>query len=193
MNVEVDDRDATHTELRLGVPGGDRDVVEDAESHRAALESVMARRPHECEAVLLDGDQRAAGGETGGLPGRLVRIRVGQEPGLAVDLLDRGQVLGRVNALDRLSRRRPTFAESRERAEQAREPLGILVVEVALGKVELRQRRMADQIDDAASSNLPASPFIPSSRACAAAAPQSGVTSGSGGSGAERSSVAISR
>ena len=140
MNVEVHDRDALDAELGLGVAGGDRDVVEDAEPHRAALEGVMPRRSDEREALLLDRDQRAARGQPSRLPGRLVRVRVGEKPGLDLDRLDGLDVLGGMNALDRLSRRRPPFDESRERAEQPREPLGILVVEVALGRVQLRQR-----------------------------------------------------
>jgi len=154
---------------------------------------VVPRRPYEREALLLDRAQRAAGGEQRRFPGRCIGVRVGEEPGLGLDRLDRVQVFGGMNALDRLPGRELPFDPPRKGLVQPGEPRGILFMEVALGRVQLRQRRVADQIDDEASSNLPASPFIPSPRACSAAAFQSGSTSGNGGSGAERSSVAISR
>lgn len=193
MNVEVHDRHALDPKIGLCMAGCDRDVVEDAESHRAPLESVVPRRPDERESFLLDRAKRTARSELGRLPGRGVRVRVRQKPGLGLDRLDRVQVLRSVNAFDRLPRRRSAFDESREGAEQPDDSLGVFVVEVALGGVQLRQRVVADQVDVRVSSNLPASPIIPSTRACSAAALQSGSTSGSAGIGAERSSVAISR
>jgi len=44
VDVPVEDRDLFPAVLRLRVARGDRDVVEYAEPHRAALSGMMARR-----------------------------------------------------------------------------------------------------------------------------------------------------
>ena len=51
VDVDVDDRDARETELRLRVARRDRHVVHEAEAHRAVGERVVARRAHEREAA----------------------------------------------------------------------------------------------------------------------------------------------
>ena len=53
MDVEIDHRGALGAVLALGVAGGDRGVVEQAETHRPRGLGVMAGRPH--------GDERVGG------------------------------------------------------------------------------------------------------------------------------------
>ena len=71
VDVPVEDRDALEAELGLRETGGDGDVVEEAEAHRAAGERMVAGWPYEREAVALDGLDRAPGGEQRRAVGRL--------------------------------------------------------------------------------------------------------------------------
>ena len=100
VNVEVDDGDSLEPELELRVAGGNGDVREDAEAHRSRLERVVPRRPNQREPAARDGLDRAPGGKTRRLPGRRGGVRVGIEPDLARDRLDRVDVTRGVHDLD---------------------------------------------------------------------------------------------
>ena len=106
VDVPVDDRDPLEAELGLRRARRDRDVVEEAEAHRAVGGRVVAGRPHEREAAGADRLDRAAGGEQRRLVARLRRRRVAVEPGRSVDAADPRDVLGGVAALDLLDGRR---------------------------------------------------------------------------------------
>lgn len=53
MHVEVDDRDALEPVHVERMPRRDRDVVEEAEAHRARRLRVMAGRPHAAERIVV--------------------------------------------------------------------------------------------------------------------------------------------
>src|SRR5205823_3593472 len=71
MDVPVEDRDAPVTELRLGVPRRDRDVVEEAEAHGPVCRRVMPGRAYQREAAALGRGDRAARGQQRRLKARL--------------------------------------------------------------------------------------------------------------------------
>jgi hypothetical protein len=164
MHVDVDDRDARDAELGLRVPGGDCDVVEDAEPHPALPESVMPGRAHEREPASLRGLDRAAGGERRRLPRRRTCIRVRIEHDVDIAGLDRAHVLLRVHPLELLTRGGPALGEPGETLVQDGEPLRQLDM-IVVRSMERGQSRMPDQLHVAASANLPARPSMPSSRA----------------------------
>ena len=97
-----------------------------------------------------------------------------------------------VDALDLLPARPRAVAGAAERLEEDREPLRALRVVMVARRVQVRHRGMRDQLD-AASCSRPASRPSPSVSAAAAPACQSGSRSGSGGMGADGSSVAMCR
>ena len=71
VDVEVDDGDALEPELDLRVPGGDRDVAEDAEAHRRGLERVVPGWANQREAAASStASDRTPCGKTSRLPGR---------------------------------------------------------------------------------------------------------------------------
>ena len=82
---------------------------------------------------------------------------------------------------------------AREGGMESDDALGRLGMRRMHGRMETGERRMADQVQPSASSKRRATAGTPSSVAYAAAAVQSGATSGSGGSGASRSIVAMRR
>ena len=127
VHVEVDDRDALETELALRVASRDGGVAEDAEPHRRALERVMAGRAHESEPAELDRANRAARGETRGIARARNGVRVGVEPPLRVDRLDRVDV-ARASGRARSGRDRPApRSRSRgKRSSSTSQPPGVL-------------------------------------------------------------------
>jgi hypothetical protein len=90
VDVEVDDRHPLHAVLHLHVPCRDRDVVHEAEAHRAARRSVMAGRSHERERAGLRRFDRAARSQQASLPARLRgdRVRIVEPRRLAQLLQD---------------------------------------------------------------------------------------------------------
>src|SRR5205085_7266390 len=70
VDVPIDDRHAPDPELGLGLPRSDRDVVEQAEAHRATGQRVVAGRADEREAAPRDGPARATGREARAPPPR---------------------------------------------------------------------------------------------------------------------------
>ena len=192
MDVPVDDRHSLDAERILRVTGRDRNVVEDAEPHRVAAQRVVAGRPDQRKASGLDRRDRASCGQPRRFPGGRPGERVAVQPGLFVDRGDRLDVCSVVGALDLLAARPHAFAPAAERLEEDREPLGPLGMVMAPRRMEVCHRGMRDQLD-AASSSRPASRPRPSSSAAAPPARQSGSRSGSAGTGAEGSSVAMCR
>src|SRR5438552_10860653 len=87
------------SQRRLGVAGGDRDVVEEAEAHRAAGKGMVARWAHEREAAPLDGVDRTPRGQQRGLVARRRGDRVRVEQGRDLDPLDEVDVGRLVAAL----------------------------------------------------------------------------------------------
>ena len=71
VDVPVDDRHPLRPELCLRRAGGDRDVVEEAEAHRAVGGRVMAGRPDDRERTARGRLDRRARGKEGGVVGRL--------------------------------------------------------------------------------------------------------------------------
>ena len=112
--------DALEAELGLRETGGDGDVVEEAEAHRAARERMVAGWPHEREAVALDGLDRASGGQQRRTVGRLRYRRVGVEPRRPVDGPHDVEVRLRVAAEDLRLGRLPRVCPLREGLVQHR-------------------------------------------------------------------------
>ena len=140
VDVPVDDRDPLEPELRLRVPRGDRDVVEEAEAHRAARQRMVSRRSHECEAALLGGLDRAARRQQGRFVAGRRRDGVGIQQRRRLDRLDLVDVRGLVAALYLLTRGGAALddLEGPEQRLQAR-----LRLDVRLRRVQLRELRMA--------------------------------------------------
>ena len=151
VNVPVDDRDPLEPELGLRVARRDRHVVEQAEAHRSARQRVVAGRADEREPAALRRVDRAARCEQRRFPARLRRdgIRVEQRPDL--DRLEPVEVRRLVAAFDLLARRRPAL-DVLECVEQHRQPLPRL--DVRLGRMELRERRVAYELDLTASASV---------------------------------------
>jgi hypothetical protein len=142
VDVPIQDQDPLEPALRESVSGGDRDVVEQAEAHRAIGLSVMARGPQaaEGEAGLViqqpvGGHDCAAGRVQGRVPGTLTRhgVQVDQATTGGGEALDPIHVLRRVDAEQLLALRRrrldPLEAEPvavGERLLDRREPPGVL-------------------------------------------------------------------
>ncbi len=63
VHVPVDDRDALEPELGLRPACADRDRVEQAEAHRAAVLGVVTGRPGDGETAALNRVDRGAGRE----------------------------------------------------------------------------------------------------------------------------------
>ena len=128
MDVEIDHRGALGAVLALGVAGGDRGVVEQAETHRPRGLGVMAGWPHGDEGVgglarhhLIDRMHRAAGGTHR----RLKTSR--RHRGVGVDLhqtlrrrgiADGGDVVHRMTERDRLEVRCRRF-DAQQRLESS--------------------------------------------------------------------------
>ena len=146
VHVPVDDRDPLQAELGLGVARGDDDVAEDAEAHRAVLEGVVPWWPDEREAAELDRPDRAAGRKPRRLVGRGLTDRVPVEPALVLDRLDPVDVRGVVHAFDGSARGPSTLDLGPECHEQVAQPLLGLGMPVVPGRVQVRHRRMADEI-----------------------------------------------
>ncbi len=193
MHVEVDDGDACDAELVLCVARGDRDVAEDAEAHRLRLEGMVPRRTHEREAAGLRCPDRAACGEERRFTRGRYSVRIRIEPHLGLDRLDLGDVSLRMDTADLLARGGRSVHVPRERVVQHSQATSVLGAPGVVTPMELGERGMADHVHVCASSNRRATCSSPSSRACAAAESHSGTTSGSGGSGASRSIVAMLR
>jgi hypothetical protein len=162
----------------------DGDVVEQAEAHGVPLRRVVAGRADERErfaARRLDG--RARGEQR-----RLVRRRGGGRVGIEVrrplDVADLAYVLRGVAAQNLLFRRRAALAP-REGVEQRRQPFRPL--RVMTRRVQLREPRVAQDVDCALPSSRCASAFRFQERASVAPPSQSGSASGSSGSGASAS------
>ncbi len=193
VDVPVDDRDPFDPELHLRVAGGDSCVAEDAEPHRVRRHRVVAGRADECEAAELDGADGAAGGETGGLPRGRAAERVAVEPELLPQARDELDIGGIVHPLDRLATCAPALQLVGERLEEPLQPLRPLGMVVPARGMQVRHRRVADDVHYTAPSRRVASPASPSSCAAAAPAAQSGSRSSTGRSGAAGSSVAMLR
>ena len=123
----------------------DGDAVEDAEAHRGARTRVVARRPHEGEALLLDGADRRAGGEEGGRVRGLGADRVGIEQHGAAGLgrpPHRLDVVAVVAGLQLSDRGRPGCEYSGKACQEHAQAL--LSLRVVARRVEAREVRMAD-------------------------------------------------
>ena len=86
VHIEVDDGDALEPVALARVPGGDGDVVQQAEAHRLGRAGVMAGRAHGAEGGgNVSGEHRVGGGEAGAcrLPGGVERA--GAEKGVHID------------------------------------------------------------------------------------------------------------
>src|SRR5512145_370890 len=193
MHVEVDDRDAPEAQLSLSMARRNGDVPEDAEAHRGARERVVTRRANECEPLSLDLLDRAAGGESRRLPGGRAGVRVPVEPRVVAKRLDGLHVRLLVDGEDRLAIARTAVPVVRKALVQPRQPPGSFGMDVVVRAMQVRERRVADQVHVSASSKRAATRSRPALRAWAAPAAQSGITSGSGGSGAAPSIVAMRR
>ena len=111
MDVEIHDRDALGAMRFLRVPGGDGDVVEEAEAHRGRDLGVMAGRAGRDESVanpaahhLVDREDRASRGAQRGLERARRHRRVRIEGGPALPrrrVADRLDVFLRMDARDR--------------------------------------------------------------------------------------------
>ena len=99
VDVEVDDRDTRKAELGLGVAGGDGDVVDEAEAHRAVGERVVPGRPDERERLPVDRLERDPRGQRGRFPRRLGADRVGVEQRGPVDRPEHLEVSRAVDTL----------------------------------------------------------------------------------------------
>jgi hypothetical protein len=115
MHVEIDDGDALGAMRRLGVTGGDGDVVDKAEAHRIAHARVMAGRAR-CDKgrvgfaahhFVHSGDG-AARRTPDGFERRGAHDRIAVERGIGLARLrffERGEITFRMDALERLYRR----------------------------------------------------------------------------------------
>ena len=160
MHVEIDDGDSLDAVGRLGVTGGDGDIIDEAEAHGIARAGVMARRARGHESVvgpprhhLVDGGDAAAGRAPDGLDRLGTHERVAVERGVAFArrrLFERREIGLRMNALQRLWVG-PGRAQTRQRGEtlvfqpaldrpQAFGPLG-----VAGAHLMLQSARMCDE------------------------------------------------
>ena len=151
MHVVVDDRDALEAELALRDARGDRDVVEEAEAHRAVAQRVMSRRSYECEAALQRRFDRRSGRERRCLERRLRPNGVGGEPREAVEPADARDVLCAVAEQQLIVGCRATLGPVREVLEQDGEPL--LRFGVCARRVEVRERRVGQDVDRTVSSS----------------------------------------
>src|SRR5581483_6189096 len=102
--------DALDPELSLRGARRDRDVVEDAEAHRAVAQGVVAGRAHEREPAPERGLDRRARGERGRLVGRVGRNGVAVEPQPRLEVANAGDVSGLVTQLELRLRREPALA-----------------------------------------------------------------------------------
>ena len=111
VNVPVEDEDAPRAQLADRQLGGDRDVVEEAEAHRALGLGVMPGRADGAEGDRgLAGQQGAhhRAGSAGRVLGRAEglrdhrRVRVERPPAAGAQLGDRLHVCGRVHELQLL-------------------------------------------------------------------------------------------
>ena len=165
MHVEVDDRHALDPERALCRARGDRDVVEDAEAHRARRQRMVTRRSHERERTAQRGLYRGSGRDARSLEGRPARDRVGVEPLRLGDGSDPRDVLGRVHEQQLLLACRATLAPQVPVLEQRGQPLAPL--RVVAGGMEARERRVRQDVDrtiSASSSRLLPSPCATPSR-----------------------------
>jgi hypothetical protein len=104
----------------------------------------MARRSDERKAAALDGGNRRARRQQGGFEGRLRGKGVAVEPGWFADRSDLLDVPLRMAAEDRIDRRRLDRLVF-ERLEQYRQP--VLRLGVALSRMQVRERRVAQDVD----------------------------------------------
>ena len=125
VDVEIDDRDALDAMGRLGVAGGDRGVVEEAEAHRRRRFGVVAGRPRGDEGVVDAPARSLRRPRTSLRPPSAApppacpatsrcRSRAGSRPGSALALLDRLDVVERMDARQRLDRDARRAARARE-------------------------------------------------------------------------------
>ena len=121
VDVPIDDRHAPDPELGLRVPRSDRDVVEQAEAHRAAGQRVVAGRADEREAAPLHGLECTPRREERRLPAGLRRDRVRVEEGRSLERLEPVEVRELVTALYLFTRGRPALDDV-ERLQQGLEP-----------------------------------------------------------------------
>ena len=152
VHVEVDDRHA----LASGCARRDRDVVEDAEAHRAIGQRMMAGRPHEREATAARRLDRRSGGERRSLEGRVGRDRVAVEPDALVDAADALHVLARVHEEELVLGRGPALAPHVLVVEQHPEPFR--PVGMVPGRMESRERGMGQDVDRTISASRSTSP-----------------------------------
>src|SRR5207248_894981 len=117
VDVPIDDRHAPDPELGLGVPRSDRDVVEQAEAHRATGQRVVAGRADEPEADPLHGLERTTSREERRLPACLRGDRVRVEQGRSLDRLEPVEIRRLVTALYLFTRGRPALDDV-ERLQQ---------------------------------------------------------------------------
>ncbi len=189
MNVEVDDRNAFDARRLFGARG-DRDVVEQAEAHRAVGGRVMPGRTNQCEAVATGRLDRRAGGEQRSLVGRLGHRRIRVEPRRCVDAADERDMRLGVTAQDLVFRRCAALLPGK-RGEQSGETLRTLGV--VPGRVQLREPRVAEDLYCALAASRSPTWFSPHDRTSSAPPSQSGSASGMSGSGASASIAAIRR
>jgi hypothetical protein len=124
MDIEVDDRDPFEAELSLCRSSGDRHVVEHAEAHRAARESVMPGRTDERESTAERGLDGRARRQRRGFECRRRADGVAVEPNGILDAADELDVLGGVAQQQLLRGRGPALAPDVLVRKQYRKPLG---------------------------------------------------------------------
>ena len=148
----------------------------------------MARRPHEREAAAVDRLERDPGGEQRSVPRRLRGDRVGVELRRAIDAAEQRDVFRGVRPDDLFLGRAPVD----RRPGQDEQPL--LQLGVRTRRMQPRELGVRQELDVASSvRSRAASRASPQSSVSAAARPQVGRWSSSGGSGAVGSIVAMRR
>src|SRR5581483_3611276 len=144
VDVEVDDRDARGVARGLHGPGGDRDVVQQAEAEGGDRRRVVTGRADERERAPAGGVDRAPGGEQRRLVARLRGDRVRLEVHGPLDRAQQLEYARRVAADDVVLAGRPALRVVRERRQQHLQPLGRL--RVPERRVQLGEGAVADEL-----------------------------------------------
>ena len=144
MHVEVDDRDASDA-VRLQRACSDRDVVEDAETHRTFAEGVMARRPHEREPAAARRFDCGASCEEGRFGRRRARWGVEVEPRLLANCKNAVYMYSRVTPKHFFQLGRPSLVPVGEFLQQQRQPFRNLGV--VTRRMQPRELRVREDVD----------------------------------------------
>ena len=167
VHVEVDDRHPLEPELLLRVARRDRDVVDEAEAHRAVGQRVVAGRPHEREPAAVDRFERDPGRQRRRFPRGLRADRVRVEVPGPVDRPQEREIWLGVNSRELLLACVPLD----RLAAEPEQP--VLALGMVPGRMEVRESRVRQEVDSA--SSRPAS--LPSPHSSASAAARSHVGS----------------